>query len=88
MEKPRLRPYLEDRIFEISYSRGVVSRVTSYFPISKSELQEILVATGSKPEMRSIFTDSISDEEWEGNRTRIKKRFGNEMIGIGPDGRH
>ncbi len=29
MEKPRLRPYLEDRIFEISYSRGVVSRVTS-----------------------------------------------------------
>ena len=62
--------------------------VTSYFPISKSELQEILVATGSKPEMRSIFTDSISDEEWEGNRTRIKKRFSDEMIGIGPDGRH
>ena len=29
MEKPRLRPYLEDRIFEISYSRGVVSRVAS-----------------------------------------------------------
>ena len=88
MEKPRLRPYMEDRIFEISYSRGMVSRVTSYFPLSKSELQEILVVTGSKPEMRSIFTDSISDEEWERGRTRIKKRFSDELIGIGPDGRH
>ncbi len=35
MEKPRLRPYLKDRIFEISYSRGVVSRVTGFESLSR-----------------------------------------------------
>lgn len=88
MERLRLNPHLEDKIFEISYSGGVASRVTSYFPLGESELQEIFLAAGSKPEVRSIFTDSVSGEEWEMNRERIKKRFNDELIDIGPHDRH
>ena len=84
----RLSPRLEDKIFEISYSGGAASRVTSYFPLDESELQEIFLAAGSKPEVRSIFTDSVSGEEWERSRERIKKRFNDELIDIGPYDRH
>ena len=88
MERLLLSPRLEDKIFEISYSGGAASRVTSYFPLSKSEVQEVFAAAGSRPEMRSIFTDSVSDEEWAQNREKIKKKFNDDLIGIGPHNRH
>ncbi len=79
-----LRPCLEDRIFEIRHATdGTASRITSYFPLGESEIREIFLATGAKPEIRSIFTDEISDEDWERTRTQIKKRFNDELIGIG-----
>ena len=83
MKEPPLRSYLEDRIFEIRHTDGMVSRITSYFPLGESEMREIFLAIGTKPEIRSIFADEISDEEWERTRTQIKKRFNDELIGIG-----
>ncbi len=62
MKRPPLRPYLEDRIFEIRRTDGMVSQITSYFPLGESEMREIFLATGgTKPEIRSIFADEISD---------------------------
>ena len=61
-EIPVDRPYLEDRIFEIRRTDGMVSQITSYFPLGESEMREIFLATGgTKPEIRSIFADEISD---------------------------
>ena len=75
--------HLEDKIFEMKYSDDVVSKITSYFPLSASEKQEILsILKTDFLEFYSIFSDNVSDEEWEKTKDQIKKRFNDELFGI------
>ncbi len=80
-----LPSHLEDKIFEIKFeSNETISKIISYFPLSKSEIQEILLIldNDSFNEFHSIFTDSITAEEWENSKEQIKKKFKDELFDI------
>lgn len=83
MAKLILPPHLEDKIFEIKYSDDGVSKITSYFPLSISEKQEItLIMNADFSGFHSIFTDTVSEEEWDQTKEQIKKRLNGELFGI------
>jgi len=80
-----LPPYLEDKIFELKFdSMNALSRITSYFPLSESEKQEIIAISGKDlPDgFYSIFTDNISEEEWNQTKEQIKRKFKDELFDI------
>lgn len=75
--------HLEDKIFEIKYDSDTISKITSYFPFSVSEKQEInSIMSADFNNFQSIFTDGISDEEWHKTKEQIKKKFKDELFGI------
>ena len=82
MGKIRLPAHLEDKIFEIK--SDPVLKITSYFPFSESEKREIcnILNVDVFDGFHSIFTDSVSNEEWNKTKDQIKKRFKDELFGI------
>ncbi len=77
--------HLHDKIFEIRYSHdGSVSKIVSYFPFSESEKQEITSILNIEvfDVFHSIFTDTVSDEEWRKTKDQIKKKFQGELFDI------
>ena len=84
MTKLNLPPHLEDKIFEIRNSDDAVSKIISYFPFSESEKREILSVLNltSFSGFHSIFTDNITDEEWNQTKEQIKKKFNDELFDI------
>ena len=67
MDSLNLPSHLEDKIFEIRFeSNEKLSKIVSYFPLSESEKQEILsiLNDSSFNGFFSIFTDTITEEEW------------------------
>ncbi len=85
MAKLSLSPYLEDKIFEIRFeSDNTLSKIVSYFPLNESERQEILSIIDDKSfsEFYSIFTDVITDEEWNKTKEQIKKKFSDELFDV------
>jgi len=80
-----LPSHLEDKIFELKYtSDETVSKIISYFPLSNSEIREILLILNddSFNEFHSIFTDNLTVEEWENSKQQIKKKFKDELFDI------
>ncbi|MCE2615017.1 MAG: hypothetical protein LVO36_03845 [Nitrosopumilus sp. (ex Thoosa mismalolli)] len=75
---------IEDKIFEIKSDSGIVSRIKSYFPLSENEKQKIIKILNLKDfdGFTSIFTDTVSDEEWEKTKHQIKKKFRDELFDI------
>ena len=83
MSKLILPSRLEDKIFEIKYSDGKVLKITSYFPLTPSEKREInSIMDRDFSGFHSIFSDSVTDEEWNRTKEQIKKRFNDELFGI------
>ena len=83
MSKLTLPPHLEDKIFEIKYLDGTVSKITSYFPLTEYEKQEInSIMNMDFSGFHSIFSDSVTDEEWSRTKEQIKKRFNDELFEI------
>jgi len=81
----KLPLHLQDKIFEIKYnSDDAISRIISYFPFSDSERQEIrsILADTVFNEFHSIFTDFVSDDEWNRTKDQIKKKFRGELFDI------
>jgi len=76
--------YLEDKIFEIRYDSNLISKIISYFPFSESEKKEIQSALNVNvfDGFHSIFTDVISDDEWNKTKEQIKKKFKDELFDI------
>jgi len=76
--------YIQDKIFEIRYSDNLVSKIISYFPFSESEKQEIfsILNNDAFDGFHSIFTDFVTDEEWNETKDQIKKKFKNELFDI------
>ena len=76
---------LTDKIFQIKFnSDQSVEKITSYFPLSEHERLMINSISGqdSFSNFNSIFSDTVSDEEWNKTKEQIKKRFQNELLDI------
>ena len=76
---------IEDKLFEIKLnSDKSISKVISYFPLSKLERTTIvsLLNLTTFSEFHSIFTDTVTDDEWNKTKNQIKKRFQNELFDI------
>ena len=85
MVKLSIPTYLEDKIFEIRFEPdNTLSKIVSYFPLVESERQEILSIIGDKSfdGFHSIFTDTVTDEEWNKTKEQIKKKFNNELFDV------
>ncbi len=76
--------HLQDKIFEIRYAADEVSEIISYFPFSEHEKQEIsqILDSESFDKFRTIFTDSVTDDEWNETKAQIKKKFHDELFDI------
>ena len=78
-------PEIEDKIFEIKYhSDKSIFKIISYFPLSDLERKTIISLSNQVnfSEFYSIFTDTITDNEWNKTKNQIKKRFQNELFDI------
>jgi len=76
---------IEDKIFEIKLnSDKSISKIISYFPLSDLERKTIISLSNQVnfSEFHSIFTDTITDNEWNKTKNQIKKRFQNELFDI------
>ncbi|MCV0431426.1 hypothetical protein [Nitrosopumilus sp.] len=85
MPHQKIPEYLQDKIFEIRYNAdNSISKTVSYFPFSESEKQEIisLLIDSRFNGFHSIFTDSVTDEEWLKTKDQIKKKFRDELFDI------
>ena len=84
MVKTIFPTHLEDKFFEIKYNSGSISRIISYFPFSETDKQEICNAMNvdAFDGFHTIFTDFVSDEEWNKTKDQIKKRFKDELFDI------
>ena len=85
MPSLKLPLHLQDKIFEIKYnSDDAISRIISYFPFSESEQQESrsILEDAVFNEFHSIFTDFVSDDEWNRTKDQIKKKFRDELFDI------
>ena len=69
MKKSPISSDLEEKIYDLKIDgNGILSKITSYFPLNATEKQEILKAI-DKPkkasvDFKSIFSDKISEQEW------------------------
>ena len=85
MKKLNIPSEIEDKIFEIKFnSDASIFKIISYFPLSESERQSFssLLNFTTFSEFHSIFTDTITDDEWNKTKNQIKKRFQNELFDI------
>ena len=76
---------IEDKIFEIKLnSDKSISKIISYFPLSEFERQSFssLLNFTTFSEFHSIFTDTVTNEEWNKTKNQIKKKFQNELFDI------
>ena len=77
--------YLQEKIFQIQFNDDEsISKIVSYFPFSDLEREKIISLQSEKSfnAFQSIFTDTISDEEWNKNKENIKKKFNDELFDI------
>jgi hypothetical protein len=76
---------LKDKFFEITfYSNESIDKIISYFPLSEKE-RLIIISISKQPtfsNFHSIFTDTITDDQWNKTKDQIKKRFQNELFDI------
>ena len=76
---------LEEKIFEIKIdSNNFVLKIVSYFPLTELEKNN-MISSINQPDFvnfNSIFTDFISNDEWNRTKLQIKKRFQDEIFHI------
>jgi hypothetical protein len=85
MSRQKFPVQLQDKIFEIRYdSNDVILKIISYFPFSVCEKQEIvsILNNDSFDGFHSIFTDTVTEEEWSSTKDQIKKKFKDELFDI------
>jgi len=85
MNKLTLPSHLADKIFEIRLeSDETISKIFSYFPFTESEKHEILSILNreSFSGFHSIFTDTVTEEEWNKTKEQIKKKFKDELFDV------
>ncbi len=76
---------LTDKIFQIKFnSEHSIEKIVSYFPLSEQERLMINSISGQDDfsNYRSIFSDTVTEDEWNKTKDQIKKRFQNELFDI------
>ena len=76
---------LTDKIFQIKFNPNqTIEKITSYFPLSEQERLLINSISGQDTfsNFNSIFSDTVTDEEWNKTKEQIKKRFQSELFDI------
>ena len=76
---------LKEKIYQIKKdSQNDFSKIVSYFPLTEDEKQTIATLDNSKSfyEFHSIFSDHISEQEWDKSKAQIIKRFQDELFNI------
>ena len=76
---------LTDKIFQIKFNpEKSIEKITSYFPLSEQERLMINSISGQETfsNFNSIFSDTVTDEEWNKTKEQIKKRFQSELFDI------
>ena len=76
---------LTDKIFQIKFNPDQsIEKITSYFPLSEQECLLINSISGQDTFsiFNSIFSDTVTDEEWNKTKEQIKKRFQSELFDI------
>ena len=76
---------LTDKIFQIKFNyEQSIEKITSYFPLSEQERLMINSISGQETfsNFNSIFSDTVTDEEWNKTKEQIKKRFQSELFDI------
>ena len=74
---------LTDKIFQIKFNPDqTIEKITSYFPLSEQERLLINSISGQNTfsNFNSIFSDTVTDEEWNKTKEQIKKRFQSELF--------
>ena len=74
MKKLDISSEIEDKIFEIKLnSDKSISKIISYFPLSDLERKTIISLSNQVnfSEFYSIFTDTITDNEWNKTKNQI-----------------
>ena len=84
MPKLNISSGLEEKLFDLKTdSDGIITKIVSYFPLLDDERQEILSVLEFDPSnFKSIFSDSISEEEWNKTKEQFKKKFHDELFDI------
>ena len=87
MKNSSLSSYLEEKIYDLKFDGNEnLSKIITYFPLTQKEKQEILGTvekTNEFPiEFKSIFSDEISDQEWNHSKEQIRKKFQDELVNI------
>jgi len=85
MKHLNLPSNLKDKIYQTKVnSQNDFSKIVSYFPLSADEKQLIvtLMNTKSFDGFYSIFSDHISEQEWNKSKVQIIKRFQDELFDI------
>jgi len=86
MKKLEISSKLEEKIYNAKFSIGnKKGKITSYFPLTLSEKDEICDALrepNTIVEFKSIFSDVISDDDWNSTKEQIKRKFQDELIDI------
>ena len=76
---------LKEKIFDLKVnSDGKIIKVVSYFPLSVKERQMVLTAIDNNlfDNFSSIFSDTVTDDEWNSTKEQIKKKFHDELFNI------
>ena len=87
MKNLSLSSDLEEKIYDQKFDgNGRLSKIITYFPLNQKEKQEILgiiEKTKEFPiEFKSIFSDEISDQDWNNSKEQITKKFQDELVKI------
>lgn len=80
MNELNLPADLKEKIYQIKLHSQNNFKLVSYFPLSEDEQQ--IIAKDSSVEFHSIFSDYISESEWNKSKTQIIKRFQDELFDI------
>ena len=76
---------LTDKIFQIKFNPDqTIKKITSYFPLTEYECKMInsISEQDNFSNFNSIFSDTVTDEEWNKTKEQIKKRFQSELFDI------
>ena len=86
MKNLNLPANLKDKIYQINVnSQNDFSKIVSYFPLSADEKQLIVTLMNNSKSFdgfSSIFSDHISEQEWDKSKVQIIKRFQDELFDI------
>jgi len=87
MKNSSLSSDLVEKIYDLKFDEtGNLFKIITYFSLNQNEKQEILGTiekTKEFPiEFKSIFSDKISDQEWNNSKEQITKKFQDELVDI------